>query len=145
MEDDFFDLIHKMIEERRSPIPSKNEIDYWVTHYTDNDYPSHTDLGGKWLLFCSEAEIDSVWEKIKKAQDADLLGNASKSSTVFGKKDRDKYVICVYTYDSSDEEDVLRVRESLRDLGFDKPLHYKRDIETINRVYGSDNEFLLTI
>jgi len=39
-------------------------------------------------------------------------------------------VICVYTYDSDDVQDVKRVRASLRELGFVGRLSYKPDADT---------------
>lgn len=136
--DDFLNLLD-------SPYPSKNLLEYWIRHYSDGNYPKHTELGGKWLIFCSKEKVDETWEQIKEAQNMGQLGNISKVATARQNGKYKNHVICVYTYDSTDEKDVLRVRESLRKLGFEKPLHYKRDIETINGVYGSSNEFLLTI
>lgn len=129
-----------------SPLPSKNKLENWLVHCTKNDYKKHNVFGGKWLIFCNDKTVDKTWDKIKKLQDKNLLGNISKVSTnLNANKYNNSYVICVYTYDSNDKEDVLRVRESLSKNGFKTPLKYKRDIETINGVYGSDNEFLLTI
>ena len=44
-------------------------------------------------------------------------------------------MICVYTYDADDREDVLRVRQALRDLGFDRPIPYKTDRATLEGRY----------
>lgn len=52
------------------------------------------------------------------------------------------HVICVYTDDSDDEVDVMRVRQSLRVLGFDQPIPYKTDVATHAgeyKVLGSKN------
>ena len=46
-----------------------------------------------------------------------------------------KHVICVYTYDSEDKEDVMRVRASLRELGFVTPIAYKTDEATLEGRY----------
>ena len=143
-ENDMLDLLN-IINKMRSSEPSKNKVDYWIQYYTENDYKRHTDKGGKWLIFCSREEVDTIWSNIKKAQDKGVLGNITKVSTAFKKNKDNNHVICVYTYDSTDKDDVLRVRLALRDLGFTDILNYKRDIETINGVYGSDNEFLLKV
>jgi hypothetical protein len=45
-------------------------------------------------------------------------------------------VIYVYTPDWRDEEDVMRVRERLRELGFVDRLGYKRNIETFQGQYS---------
>lgn len=44
-------------------------------------------------------------------------------------------LICVYTYDWTDEADVMRVREELRNLGFTWRLPYKTDEDTYNNIY----------
>ncbi len=129
----------------KSDKPSLNNLDYWLIHFSENDYHKHTEYGGKWLIFSKEKEIDELWLKIKTLQDKGLFGNFSKSSTALGAKETKSYVICIYTYDSRDLDDVYRVRNALKENGFTKPLHYKRDIETIKGVYGGDNEFLLTV
>ncbi|OLL28144.1 hypothetical protein BTH42_29695 [Burkholderia sp. SRS-W-2-2016] len=63
-------------------------------------------------------------------------------STVLRSMGRDGHVICVYTRDWTDKQDLLRVREVLRSLGFVEELGYKRDIDTQNRVYGSGEWYL---
>lgn len=47
--------------------------------------------------------------------------NATDSSTK---------VICVYTYDWTDQEDVMRIRQQLRDLGVTSKIPYKADEDT---------------
>lgn len=39
--------------------------------------------------------------------------------------------MCVYTYDWTDEEDVMRVREELRKLGITRKIPYKSDEDTL--------------
>jgi Basophilic leukemia-expressed protein Bles03 len=83
-------------------------------------------------------ELDTAWVKIKKATQDGLLGNSSKAATALPSPyaaDPTKRVICVYTYDSDDREDVLRVRQALRDLGFDRPMPYKTDKATLEGRY----------
>ena len=46
-----------------------------------------------------------------------------------------KGLICVYTSDWRDQEDVMRVREALRQLGFTNKLYYKTDDDTYAGVY----------
>jgi hypothetical protein len=46
------------------------------------------------------------------------------------KADPDEHVICVYSYDSNDEADVIRIREALRKIGISQPLGYKTDEDT---------------
>ena len=49
-----------------------------------------------------------------------------------------KHVICVYTDDANDRDDVLRVREELRLLGFTAKLPYKADRVTLEGRYEGD-------
>jgi hypothetical protein len=61
--------------------------------------------------------VDDVWFKIKKAVEEGRLGGSAKVSTAKPNplsKDPRKHVICVYTYDWTDEEDVRRIREELK-------------------------------
>jgi hypothetical protein len=137
--DDFFFLL-------RSKRPSLNMIEYWLPHFSKHKYSGHTSFGGKWLIFCTKENVDDTWLKICKAQDEKLLGNMSKVATALSSLSyKGIHVICVYSYDSRDMDDVVRIRDSLKNIGFDYPLHYKRDIETIKDVYGSADEFILTI
>ena len=131
-------------ELRKADVPSLNTREYWLYHHTESEYPKHTEFGGKWLLFCTKETVDKTWTVIKDLQDKELLGNISKVSTSYSAK-TNSYVICVYTYDSRDENDVMRVRDNLKKAGFDTPIPYKRDIETKKGIYGSGNEFLLRV
>jgi len=130
----------------KDTLPSKNTLENWFVHFSDKKYPKHKNGGGKWLIFCNEHNVDKTWNLIKISQDSGLLGNISKVSTKKNSsKNNNSFVICIYTYDSNDKTDVLRVREGLTKIGFTNPLKYKRDIETKKGIYGSKNEFLLTI
>ena len=45
-------------------------------------------------------------------------------------KNKDEFVICVYTYDWRDAADVGRVRQRLRELGMTQRIAYKSDEDT---------------
>lgn len=94
-------------------------------------------VSGKWLIYLSKSKeaFMAVWPKIKEATLEGKLGFASKISNP--RTARDRFVICVYTADYRDEADVMRVREVLRSLGFDRTLPYKPDFETLKGNYGS--------
>jgi hypothetical protein len=102
--------------------PSEVSDVYWlVARRRAGDYPEHTERRGKWLLFVPVAEIDQVWEKIRVATEHGRLGGWAKVATAMPSslaKNPLRRVICVYTYDSTDEADVRRVRAELRALGF---------------------------
>ena len=46
-------------------------------------------------------------------------------------------VICVYTYDWTDEEDVMRIRQELRQLGITRKIPYKADEDTESGKYAN--------
>jgi len=85
-------------------------------------------LSGKWLLFPDTPDaIDGAWKIIAKETYAGTLGSSSKILTR-NMSNNDKYqpqVICVYTKDFRDIQDVARVckRNALRI----KPTIYRRD------------------
>lgn len=131
---------------QRNKEPSKEMTEYWKVDIAKHDYPTHTEYGGKWLIYCDKKIVDNTWTLLKDTQKEGLLGNLMKVATALSAmRYKGQHVICIYTYDSRDYNDVIRVREGLKAIGFTEPLNYKRDIETINGIYGGDNEFLLTI
>lgn len=85
--------------------PSKATGGYWLfTLRNKGKYPKSTKNSGKWLIFVDRKDVDEVWAKIKKATEKGKLGGASKVSTPKPKPtdigyEKDKHVICVYTYD----------------------------------------------
>jgi hypothetical protein len=96
-------------------------------------YPEATSNSGKWLIFVYEKNLDLVWEKIKSATENGTLGQESKTSTGRRSSLAPKpglKVICVYTYDSTDKEDVIRIRKELRMIGIESKIPYKMDDET---------------
>jgi hypothetical protein len=90
---------------------------------------------GKWLLYVSTAQIDEVWKKIASSTFNGKLGVDTKVSTPIQAASSGKYVICVYTKNCLDLNDVNRVRERLRQLGFVARLYYKPDIYTYLNIY----------
>jgi nuclear transport factor 2 (NTF2) superfamily protein len=75
---------------------------------------------------------------VRNATVALELGISAKVSTAKPNPDsRDnRKVVYIYTKDWADEEDVLRVREKLRELGFVDRIGYKRNIETFAGEYA---------
>ncbi|MEM5338713.1 putative phosphothreonine lyase domain-containg protein [Paraburkholderia azotifigens] len=90
---------------------------------------------GKWCVFAPSSDVDQAWTKIKSAVEEDKL-LCAKVSTALRSMGHDGHIICVYTRDWTDGQDLLRVRGVLRSLGFVEELGYKRDIDTKNRIYG---------
>lgn len=122
--------------------PSKVRDDYWV--HAENPSPTDewTERSGKWLIYTSFKNLDQTWKVIAAETAAGRLGISAKAATDkpngLAKNPWIK-VICVYTYDSSDTQDVMRIRLRLREIGFTKKLSYKTDAATQAGVYSGDS------
>ena len=121
--------------------PSEVIDSYWVeAERRQGVYPDHSENGGKWLVFVPLSQVDDVWEKIRCATEEGRLGGSAKISTAKpnpNARDPKTKVICVYTYDWTDEKDVKRVREELRRLGVLSKIPYKADQETYSGQYAN--------
>ncbi|MDV0442067.1 putative phosphothreonine lyase domain-containg protein [Methanorbis furvi] len=115
-------------------VPTRTTRSYWI----QQDRPgvatgvSGAEEAGKWLIFLPPEEIDAAWQKVRNATVLGTLGIGAKVSTA--KENDDSYderkVIYVFTADWSDEADVMRVREELKQLGFVDRIGYKRNLDT---------------
>ncbi|MBU2573155.1 MAG: DUF1917 domain-containing protein [Elusimicrobia bacterium] len=107
---------------------------YWIyAERKTGQYPEATDRSGKWLIFVPLQNIDAVWERIKTATEEGRLGDSAKVATARpnpNATDSTKKVICVYTYDWQDKEDVMRIRKELRAIGIVWKIPYKSDEDT---------------
>ncbi|KAK4498085.1 hypothetical protein PRZ48_010741 [Zasmidium cellare] len=87
---------------------------------------------GKWMFFPKEEDLPRFWRLVATATSEGKLGPTSKVGTFDPLEP--KTVICVYTYDFSDTEDVIRVLHELSDLGLlaknGLPIYYKCDAYT---------------
>jgi len=130
-----------VLQKPKSLKPTEVTNSYWLyAKSKKGGYPEHTENGGKWLIFVPIPQVDEVWEKIKQATEDGKLGDYAKVST--GKpnpnaKDSSTKVICVYTYDWTDEKDAKRVREELRRLGITQKIPYKADNDTLTGKYAN--------
>jgi hypothetical protein len=103
-------------------------------------YPSATGHCGKWLVFVPVPKVDEVWSKIKLATEEGKLCDSAKVATARPNPNEaspGKRVICVYTYDWTDEVDVGRVRQALRELGITWKIPYKADEDTYAGRYAN--------
>ncbi|KAH6844891.1 hypothetical protein B0I37DRAFT_170661 [Chaetomium sp. MPI-CAGE-AT-0009] len=92
---------------------------------------------GKWMLFPESEHVDEVWAKIATATANNELGIAAKvEPRVQAKKDR---LVCVYTSDFRDKDDVARVLNRMRELELVRPsgrqIYYKSDAWTLLGIY----------
>lgn len=113
----------------------------WVYVYRQEPgYPlSHPLRSGKWLVFLRNNRIDRHWQRIRDAVIAGDMGDCAKVSTT-GSARNGRHVICVYTYDYEDKDDVMRIRAALRHCGILLPISYKRDLDTVLLRYNTDYE-----
>jgi hypothetical protein len=126
-------------------LPSKTYDRFWLfaRRFPGTPvYPEATERCGKWMLFIPIARIDDVWFTIGKAVEDKKLGSSAKVATMKPNPNTvkpDEKVICIYTYDSEDREDVERVLVSLRNLGIRDRAFYKEDAVTIAGEYSRNS------
>lgn len=101
-------------------------------------------LVGKWLIYISCAHVDYCWSRVRQATEAGTLGVSAKISTDWGKAHDlvgmiseglggwRNHVVCVYTADWRNREDVTRVGSRLAavDAVRTQTLLYKPDAFT---------------
>ena len=126
-------------EQTDEQLPSNETQTYWIYAWNKHLVQNDTNRGGKWLIFVALRDLDQTWKLIKKETEEGLLGICAKTATAkenpIAQSSAAK-VICVYTYDAADEDDVIRVRERLRQIGFTKKLHYKTNEATLAGKYA---------
>ncbi len=132
-----------------SDTPSKITDGYWVFAHVkkEGNRPRRfkNNKIGKWLVFVDIGELDKTWKIIKNATEKNYLGHLAKAATAKqnsnASSEREK-VICIYTYNWQDTEDVYRVEKELRNIGIETTLYYKTDLDTTEDKYsvnGSKN------
>lgn len=115
----------KQPDEQRSPSQITDDADWLFAYRKQDDYPQQAE--GKWLLHATRERIDNLWQLIALATEEGYLGSFSKVSTA-SLPDTAKtgiHVICIYTYDSDDREDIMRVRAALREMNILHLLSYQ--------------------
>lgn len=89
-----------------------------------------------------------MWKKVKNATEKGLLGNCSKVATAKPNPsayDKNVKVICVYSYDYTDRDDVMRIRDELRKIGIDKKIPYKTDDATEKGEYSVNGNTRISV
>ncbi|KAG6031234.1 hypothetical protein E4U40_007327 [Claviceps sp. LM458 group G5] len=98
---------------------------------------------GKWMLFCSPAMVNELWELVARATANNELGIAAKVAprSELNDSTRDR-LICIYTSDFMDKADVARVLQRMRELGIAgtsrRKIYYKPDIFTYAGIAGGN-------
>ena len=124
--------------------PSKIRSKIWLqADKIDSIYPLRTKRSGKWCVFVYKEEHDQWWDRIKDLLFKGSLGQTIKTNTAHPNplaRGRNKAVIIVYTYDSNDKDDVIRIRDELRKIGVTWKIPYKTDIATHKRKYEKNGD-----
>ena len=94
---------------------------------------------GKWMLFPMAEDVDRIWALVATATADGELGHAAKVATDDGSGNQGSRLICIYTEDFSDKEDVKRVLRRLVGMGLvsgkgpmgeERGIYYKADAFT---------------
>ena len=101
---------------------------------------------GKWMLFPHVNDLPRVWRMVAEATSEGKLGSVSKVGTYDPFDSKDQTLICVYTYNFADMDDVARVLNELLDLDLcakdGRTIYYKCDAYTYLGI-TSDNSYKL--
>lgn len=85
----------------------------------------------QWMLFVEPTRVNEVWERVATATARNELGIAAKVAPREERGSARERLVCVYTYDFRDRDDVARVLhrlrqlELVRDRAAGKPIYYK--------------------
>ncbi|GAB1309970.1 hypothetical protein MFIFM68171_00180 [Madurella fahalii] len=106
---------------------------------------------GKWMLFPTIDTVTEVWRAVAEAVVAGRLGVGAKVATAGLEGDENARVICMYTKDFTDVEDVKRVLLALDEMGLVKAaagrashIMYNCDAYTCLDIYKG-NEYQLPV
>ncbi|KAF2801970.1 DUF1917-domain-containing protein [Mytilinidion resinicola] len=100
-------------------------------------------LSGKWMFFPTVKDLPRMWKALAEAVTQNRLGIGAKVATDDGSARSDTRLICIYTYDFTDTEDVRRVLDELVRMGLvdaDMPMgiFYKCDAYTHLDITGNN-------
>ena len=94
-------------------------------------------------MFIPTIRIDAAWEVIDLETREGRLGVAAKVATAMPNPmatSQKIKLICVYTYNFEDLDDVRRVRLRLRELGYTRKIPYKTDAATDEGKYAKSGD-----
>jgi len=115
----------KKLGEQSLPSQATADADWLFAYRHQDDYPQQAK--GKWLIHATRERIDNLWQLIALATEEGYLGSFSKVSTA-SLPDTAKtgiHVICIYTYNCNDRDDIMRVRTALHEMNILHPLSYQ--------------------
>ncbi|KAJ5046574.1 uncharacterized protein L3040_003813 [Drepanopeziza brunnea f. sp. 'multigermtubi'] len=131
------DLRHEV--EKQNPKKAKSTITTMIKDRKDSIVDKILDkaeelkcTSGKWMIFCEPKDVNLFWARVAEDTANANLGIAAKVTPDNG-RDRSDRLICVYTKDFNNEEDISRVLYKLKELevaGKGKQIFYKCDAYT---------------
>eukprot|EP01038_Epipyxis_sp_PR26KG_P011552 gene11552-15472_t len=120
-------------------LPSKCYCDVdWIWKRSLISEKTNANRSGKWMLFPSRTTVDTIWEKITELLDDGFLGHVAKVSPVRDSTKAEDHLICIYTDNHENIDDVWRVLMSIRLLIPGQKygvLNYKTDDATYSGDY----------
>lgn len=123
------------------PTEVKKSITHWL-YAANNKYDKDTidyRKVGKWMLFLTKDQVNTVWDKIKQAvTDGYLWRSKVSTSEEVPANNRENHAIMIYTKDYTDLDDIINVLNFLEDSGIKAPntiIKYKTDQQTRAGVY----------
>lgn len=85
----------------------------------------------QWMLFVEPTSVNEVWASVAQATARNELGIAAKVAPREERGSPRERLVCIYTYDFRDKDDIARVLHRLRQLELvrdrtgGKPIYYK--------------------
>ncbi len=101
---------------------------YWIESKRRGDGPGPTSRAGAFVVVTSADQVDALWQRVKQATEAGLLGYKSKVATASRSSMSSDRALHVQTYDADDLADVNRVAKALNDLDI-RSQEYRRAVE----------------
>jgi hypothetical protein len=129
-------------KESRSPKPSEEtDIPWFVARGPGSVRRAgrERDKTGKWLVWAPRADVDEVWGRVEAATKEGKLGCDAKVATAYDSSltaRAGQHVLCIYTADYEDHDNVGRVLCELRAMGFADRMSYETDDATLAGRYG---------
>ena len=120
---------------------------YWVHAFSPKGSSVDPLSVGKWLIRVQCRYVTYCWNRVRQATEEGTLGIGAKVSTDWGNANDPAapggwadHVICVYTYDWRDREDVGRVARCLGEIDAIRrqTLFYKPDAMTYDGIYSGN-------
>ncbi len=118
---------------------------HWVHAYPPQHIAPNRFRVGKWLIRVTCQQVDYCWGVVRQATQEGSLGIGAKVSTDWGNSNDpaepggwNGHVICVYTSNLEDKQDVLRVARRLQEIDAirTQQISYKPDVLTYAGYYA---------